>query len=86
MILLYTDMNEKYIPYLKPEDLLKKEDGNLEVKKIRKLKLKDSLRKVINYTKIQKMMKKQYKNVSNRLHKEDIKLTKDYNNLMDVLS
>ena len=80
----YTDMQEKYVPYVKPEDIgIENGENKLKVNN-KKPNLRNTIRRVIIKNKLQKHFLKRLKDIKIKLEKEDPRNISKFNSFMDV--
>ena len=80
----YTDMQEKYVPYLKPEDIgIENGENKLKVSD-KKPNLRNTIRRVIIKNKLQKHFLRRLKEIKIKLEKEDPRNITKFNSFMDV--
>ena len=80
----YTDMQEKYVPYLKPEQIGIENGKNKLKENDRKPNLRNTIRRIIIKNKLQKHFTRRYKDIKLKLEKEDVRNISKFNNFLDV--
>ena len=80
----YTDMQEKYVPYLKPENV-GTENGEQKLKiNVRKPNLRNTIRRIIIKNKLQRHFLRRFQDIKIKLEKEDVRNIAHFNNFLDV--